>query len=105
MSGLVAELQEDALNPKTKSSDLLRKAKVVSVKLSLNSITEWIDRELNGYPIGVGVPDYRQVRGRLVFLNLYHGWLPVHIGNAEVEKKMRDVEVREGLGTLESVQE
>jgi hypothetical protein len=60
MSGLVLELQRDALNPSVSTLDILRKALVVARKLSLKDFEQWIKLELNGYPSS-DVPDYRRV--------------------------------------------
>lgn len=78
MTGLVHELQRDALDPKVSVSDLLRKALVVSRKLNIPDIIEWLSHELNGYPPEDDlIPDYRQVRGSPKVWNPYHGWQPI----------------------------
>jgi hypothetical protein len=46
------ELQRDALERSIAVSDLLRKALVVSRKLGIDSIQEWLNSELNGYDPG-----------------------------------------------------
>lgn len=50
MSGLVAELQRDALDHGVPVSHLLRNALVAARKLRVNEFSSWIDTELNGYP-------------------------------------------------------
>jgi hypothetical protein len=55
----------------------LRTAKVISIKLGLDDIAEWIDAELNGYSGKGKIPPYRYFSGRqLQVLNPYQGWRP-----------------------------
>ncbi len=49
VTDLVSELQAKALDPTTSVTDLLRIAKVVAVKLSLDEFLLWINSELGGY--------------------------------------------------------
>lgn len=82
MDSLVIELQKDAINPSIKTNDLLRKALLVSRKLKIKDIEEWLDSELNGYH-GDLIPDYRKVRGELKVFNPYNGWNPVVLNDEE----------------------
>lgn len=82
MDSLVLELQRDALDRNIHITDLLRKALLVSKKLKIKDIEEWLDGELNGYE-GIPTPDYRQVRGELKVLNPYNGWNPVMLSDDE----------------------
>jgi len=66
----------------TKSiGDLLRMAKMISVKLGQGDVYDWFDHELHGYPIDtVALPDYRLIGGgQLEFSNPYIGWCPTSI--------------------------
>ena len=76
MSSLVLELQADAINQEVSCSDLLRKALVVSKKLEVDSIENWLYQELNGYSGSPSdeIPDYRIIRGQVKALNPYHGY-------------------------------
>lgn len=76
MDSLVLELQKDALDRGMRITDLLRKALLVSRKLKIKDIEEWINNELNGYAESP-IPDYRVVNGELKAFNPYRGWLPV----------------------------
>src|SRR5437764_17490 len=74
MASLVTDLQRDILNSKKPVTEILRSAKLISAKLSLNDITAWIGFELNGYPQGTDVPDYRLIKGgHLEVFNPYQG--------------------------------
>ncbi|WP_423200785.1 hypothetical protein DFLDMN_006210 (plasmid) [Cupriavidus sp. H19C3] len=80
MSGLVLELQKDAMDAAVPVSALLRKALVVSRKLGLTDMSDWIDSELNGYKADdESLPEYRWIRGELKARNPYHGWIPLYV--------------------------
>ena len=91
MSSLVLELQADAINREVSCSDLLRKALVVSKKLEVDSIENWLYQELNGYSDSSNdkIPDYRIVRGQVKALNPYHGYQPVYFENRKVAERLR----------------
>lgn len=72
---LVLELQQLAWDNQNDISDLIKKAYAVSFKLNLRSFKTWTECELNGY-IGKKMPPYRQIRGRVVCLNPFRGWIP-----------------------------
>jgi hypothetical protein len=82
MDSLVLELQRDALEKNIHITDLLRKALLVSRKLKIKDIEEWLNNELNGYSDG-SIPDYRLVRGELKVFNPYAGWNPVFLSDQE----------------------
>lgn len=77
MAGLIIDLQRDCLNASIDTSNLLRKALVVSKKLKLPETEAWIGHELSGYYGHAAVPDYRQLRGTFKAKNPYTGWIPV----------------------------
>lgn len=87
MASLVLELQRDALDKSVSTTDLLRKALVVARKLKVTDLVEWLTHELNGYPEGADVPEYRKLQGELKVHNPYHGWMPLmmsqHRGGAQ----------------------
>lgn len=73
----VLKLQEMASSNSTDIEDLLSRAKMISVKLGLRDMSDWIDYELNSYPDFASLPDYRiitdiPIRG----FNPYRGWIP-----------------------------
>jgi len=106
MAGLVIELQSDALNSDVRVSDLLRKALVISKKLSVTEIEEWIDHELNGYPLNNDcIPNYREVSGEIKVFNPYHGWQPLIFGDSGDAKPFSKRKIMQSMGELESIQE
>ena len=76
---IVQELQRDAINSNVLTSELLRKALVVSRKLKLAEFQCWVESELNGYAKETALPDYRSIRGHLKYWNRFHGWVPINL--------------------------
>lgn len=103
MTGLVLELQTEALDRKIPVSDLLRKAFAVSKKLGVTQIEEWIGHELNGYPSGEEPPKYREIRGSIKIWNPYHGWQPLHFGDPEMGEKLSSRKIMQPVGELDSL--
>lgn len=103
MSGLVLELQADALNRKVAVSDLLRKTLVVTRKLGVSHMTGWLTDELNGYGPEAEVPHYREVRGQVKVWNPYHGWQPVNFGDTEMAEKLSTRKIMQPVGELDSL--
>lgn len=91
----VLKLQEMASSKSTDVEELLYKAKMISVKLGLQDISEWLEHELNGYPRLDQVPDYRIITNAPVkAFNPYVGWIPYQLGNVE------DKELYKSLTTI-----
>lgn len=101
MSGLVLELQRDALDKEVDVSDLLRKAMVVSRKLRINEISDWISNELSGYPNNEDlIPEYREVRGQIKVFNPYRGWQPLNFSNAELGEELSKRKISQAIGEI-----
>lgn len=106
MSGLVLELQRDALDKNVDVSSLLRKAVVVSKKLGIREIETWINQELAGYPADEdAVPKYREVSGVVKVFNPYHGWQPLNFGNAELGEDLSKRKISQAIGELVAIAE
>jgi len=104
LSGLVLELQRDALDSNIRVSDLLRKAFVVSRKLNITEIQEWITHELNGYPNeDVIIPEYRKVYGTPKIWNPYHGWQPLNFGDVKIAEQLSHRKNSQAVGELDSL--
>lgn len=100
MTGLVEQLQAEALNPSVSVSTLLRKVKVAAVKLRLEDTVEWADKELKGYT--ESVPPYRIARGRCMGFNPYHGWSVVG-GDAKVVDALSQRAIGQAISSLEEL--
>ena len=79
MASLVKKFQTDLISGEKSIVELLRTAKLISAKLELRDIEEWVAFELSGYPFEESsIPDYRKVAsGILIAHNPYRGWTMV----------------------------
>lgn len=99
MSGIISELQQDALSKDIDILSLLRKAYLVARKLNLKEFEQWIEQEQNGYKTA-DVPSYRVVYGEVKAWNPYHGWIPVMF---DKDLGLNKHEVRDSVANLVSV--
>jgi hypothetical protein len=51
MSSAVHNLQQAIVDGKTSITQLLRQTKLIAAKLDLSDVEQWVDLELNGYPV------------------------------------------------------
>ncbi|MFL4556770.1 hypothetical protein ACH19I_09285 [Yersinia kristensenii] len=78
----VLKLQDMASSSSTDIEELLSRAKMISVKLGLQDISEWLEHELNGYPSQDLLPDYRIIKEAPIrAFNPYAGWIPYKLNN------------------------
>jgi hypothetical protein len=103
MPSLVLELQRDALDKSVATSDLLRKALVAARKLRVTDIEQWLSNELNGYPEGVVVPDYRTLQGETKVHNPYHGWVPLIMSGAKQAEMLSKRGTSQAISELENI--
>lgn len=102
MTPIVEQLQHDALDRDVPVSDLLRKAKVVAVKLSLDEAVEWIELELAGYRDRDRIPDYRELRGQPKAFNPVRGWVPIMFtGDDELQGVISECKLHDSISELE----
>lgn len=102
MSGLVLELQRDALDASTSVAVLLRKASVVSRKLGLKDVDDWVALELGGYAAQIG-PEYRKVVGSVMYQNPYNGWQPVVFGDEKTTRNLSTRYMSQSVAELEDL--
>lgn len=102
MTGLVEEIQRDALNPSTPVSTILRKVKVAAAKLKLGNVESWVEKELNGYT-NCPIPDYRVLYGKPQALNPYQGWIPIILNDDEHNTALSKVDCRQSVSSFEDL--
>jgi hypothetical protein len=56
-NALIPQFQEEITFGQKRIQDLLRTARLISSKLALTELEEWIEHELNGYPDTKSVPE------------------------------------------------
>ncbi|MEJ2800623.1 hypothetical protein WAE61_01990 [Comamonadaceae bacterium PP-2] len=108
MAGLVLELQRDSLDRDVNIAVLLRKAIVISKKLDLNDIEQWLGLELNGYAdVSFDelqrIAPYRVVKGDLKCFNPYHGWQPLDTSDPHMAEVLRTKSIGQAVGSLEDI--
>jgi len=101
LSGLVLEIQLDALNSNIPVSELLRKTLVVSQWLGDSNIEEWLNNELNGYGPDSDVPLYREVFGQVQEEHPIYGWQTLDMPQ-EITEILSKRKLKESVGVLES---
>lgn len=97
---LVLQLQHLAQKKDSDIEELLRRAKLVSMKLNLSDFENWCDFELMGYKHNIaGLPEYRMTIGRLYVFNPYNGRLiPFYLENEEAYKWINTVPLADSVG-------
>ena len=58
---ILHEILSAATSSEVPISDLLRRVRVLATHLANAELTNWVDRELNGYPDQLAVPEYRTI--------------------------------------------
>ncbi|MCK1497993.1 hypothetical protein [Bradyrhizobium sp. 188] len=103
MPGLIEEIQREAMDPAVAVSTLLRKVKVAASKLNLSPTETWVEHELNGYPAGVEIPEYRELHGKPMALNPYRGWIPIILGNDDLDRMLSTCPVSQSIASMEAI--
>jgi hypothetical protein len=96
---IVLELQEGIYNNSLSTVEVLRKAYIISRKLNIKDISEWLDSEMNGYN-DCKVPNYRKVSGIIRGWNPYHGWQPVMM-EKEMEETCSSFSLSQSIDEIE----
>ncbi|PJZ82995.1 hypothetical protein CH364_18555 [Leptospira harrisiae] len=100
---LVIELQQDLYDSSSKVTDLLRKAYIISRKLKVTTLENWIKKELNGYSGQKEIPEYRRVYGQVVAWNPHHGWQPVIFNQKTMQDEVSTREIVQSVPELEDL--
>lgn len=103
MSGIVLDLQKEALDNNCDILNLLRKAYLIAKKLKLAEFEEWINNELNGYTDKKIIPEYRKVHGDLRGWNPYHGWIPAIIYDNDMYNLLSIQKMPDAISNLKNI--
>jgi AbiTii-like protein len=98
---LVLELQREIYENKIHTQDILRKAYIISRKLNINNISEWLNFEMNGYE-DKDVPEYREIKGIVYGRNPFKGWEAIIIEDPTLKNNITNLKVNQSLQELES---
>ena len=97
---IVRRLQSECLDKDKDLQSLLRKALLISTKLKLIDLKEWISNELKGYKENTNIPEYRVVHQTLKFFNPYHGWKIAQL-SPQLEELIGKVHLQQSVTELE----
>lgn len=100
---IVLELQKELYNDKISAEEALRKAYVISKKLSIDNMSEWINNELNGYQEKSKTPRYRNIDGTIEAFNPYHGWYPLLFENTDTQKLFDNINLYLSISEIEAI--
>jgi AbiTii len=106
VESLVEQLQRDAIDPKVRVADLLRKVLLVASKLEVPSVPTWVEKELSGYNrdnMADDLPQYRVLTGRVMALNPVRGWQAVIFEHSEKENGFSQRPVVDGVAMIEAL--
>jgi hypothetical protein len=102
MASIVERLQKDALDPNVSVSTLLRQVKLIAAKLKLETVEDWVEKELSGYGDS-DIPEYRIVVGAPRAFNPFHGWIPILLEDAKMMKLISTREIGQKISELEDL--
>lgn len=97
---IVRKLQKKCIDKEENLQNLLREALLISSKLKLYEFKEWINCELKGYKENINIPEYREVKQTLKFLNPYHGWISAQV-SSDLEEMIGFVKIQQPIGEIE----
>lgn len=104
MSSIIVEIQRDALDPGVAVAALLRKAFVAATKLAVPAFADWLGKELNGYPDGSDLPEYREAHGRhMMQLPNRGNWIPIQFEDPRMVKLTSRRPIMQSAAELESL--
>lgn len=98
-TGLVEQLQTEALDRGVPVAMLLRKAKLAAVKLRLTDAVRWIDAELEGYDDTP--PTYREVRGTPKAKTADNFWHSIPMRDQDLAEALSQRAIYEPITSLE----
>ena len=110
---LLQQIQESATDRDQSVSDLLRKCQILAYRLQHEPLKMWLAYELNGYPTGAELPDYRRERPAVVRANLAGAFqsmardvqVPITLLPQPWRDSARLVSFTQAVGELESMVE
>ena len=106
---LLREIENGSTDATVDISTILRKAKILAARLKNQDLADWLERELNGYPDKVDVPDYRMAGGpvygefALPFQQLGTQQIPASVLPPNLRHWAEKVRLREPIATYSAL--
>jgi hypothetical protein len=63
LADLLERIQDGAISSTVPITELLRLCQVLGSRIGSDEVGEWVQNELNGYPVDAELPEYRVLRG------------------------------------------
>jgi hypothetical protein len=107
---LLKEIQDGAVDAKIDVTQVLRKCRVLASRLHHDELKSWVQKELDGYPNGMDVPDYRMKpchsKGHFVGFagaQLKNAPIPTQNLPEQLQREITKVRFRESISALENL--
>jgi hypothetical protein len=107
---LLKEIQDGAVDGNADLGTLLRKCRVLAARLKNGEFKNWVQYELDGYPLEAELPEYRKMRAQSFghFFGAYgsgakNAPIPIMCIPEEFRKFVTDVEFHNGVGALQDL--
>ncbi|MGL5368643.1 MAG: hypothetical protein ACRDAG_10110 [Cetobacterium somerae] len=101
---LVLELQKDLISNEVEITTILRKALLISKKLSIKESIQWLEYEINGYPnSSVDLfPEYRNLSCNPKALNPHYGWQPLIFNDENNLDMLKKTQITWSIAEIEN---
>ena len=103
MTDSLKSLKHDASRDVVKTSELLKRTKMLLGNKIEEEVNEWIEKELNGYGEKDVVPKYRVLAGEPKGWNPVNGWIPFMHHDAETQELLSQRSVSQSVAELETL--
>lgn len=107
---LLREIQNAAIDGSTDLETLLRKCRLLAARLKNEEFKQWVQAELDGYPVKTEVPDYRRFHCQCFghFSGPFHSGMrnapiPEMCIPEEFRKNLTNIKMREGISSLKDL--
>lgn len=110
-----SKIIKDIANGTTDTQTALKRTKVLLQELNNSDLLQWINYEIEGYPDGAILPQYRVINGQLygsyikgsMAAHMKCSHVPIPLGNFsdEVKRKILTAEITQGISALKTILE
>lgn len=96
---LLQDIQNAAIDSQSDLASVLRKSRVLAARLKNEDFIKWVQYELDGYPLGCDVPEYRKCNSESV--GYFAGLAGSELRNAPIPPMCIPEQYRELMGIVE----
>src|SRR6266508_2611236 len=105
---LLREIQDDLSTKDIDLTSVLRKCKILAARLGSEEFARWVNLELNGYPDGEAVPEYRRLHS-YCYASFFGAWqiskqaVPWGLIDEDIRKLLEHRDVTTGIAGIASL--